>query len=292
MVKNRFFAFGCSFTKYFWPTWADIVGKEFEYYENWGAGGAGNHYIFNSLIECIQQNKINRNDTIIICWSNVAREDRYINNWVFSGNVFTSTVYPTEWVNKFITERGCLIRDLAYIKSADMILKNLGCNYKFISVCPISYYSLHDQNTVENKDVLKLYSDVLDTIKPSFFEVIFNFDWTSRLSNFSDKVTEAKNKELKKRYDECSGNDWPSFEEAIDRFSQEKDQNKIFKEIKKYFPFDFFEVKRDYHPTPLEHLEYLQIVLPEISISSDTIEYIKNYKFNDVFIKHLPKKRL
>lgn len=33
---TRLFTFGCSFTKFFWPTWADILGQEFDYYENWG----------------------------------------------------------------------------------------------------------------------------------------------------------------------------------------------------------------------------------------------------------------
>ena len=58
-------------------------------------------------------------------------------------------------------------------------------------------------------------------------------------------------------------------------------------EISVYFPFDFFEVKRDYHPTPGEHLEYLQTVAPEIVISDDTINWVKNYKLYDNFdFKH------
>ena len=32
---KRFFAFGCSYTEYFWPTWPDIIGQEIPYYENW-----------------------------------------------------------------------------------------------------------------------------------------------------------------------------------------------------------------------------------------------------------------
>jgi hypothetical protein len=39
---KRFFAFGRSFTDYLWPTWADIIGREIPYYENWGHGAAGN----------------------------------------------------------------------------------------------------------------------------------------------------------------------------------------------------------------------------------------------------------
>ena len=47
---KRFFAFGCSFTNYYWPTWADIIGQDSNFYENWAQPGAGNHFIFNSIM--------------------------------------------------------------------------------------------------------------------------------------------------------------------------------------------------------------------------------------------------
>ena len=36
---SRLFTFGCSFTNYAWPTWADFLGLEFEHFENWGVSG-------------------------------------------------------------------------------------------------------------------------------------------------------------------------------------------------------------------------------------------------------------
>jgi hypothetical protein len=47
-VMSRLFTFGCSFTNYRWSTWADCLAPEFDYFENWGQSGGGNHYIFNS----------------------------------------------------------------------------------------------------------------------------------------------------------------------------------------------------------------------------------------------------
>ena len=49
MIKGRLFTFGCSMTKYYYPTWADILGKHWEYFENWAEPGGGNQFIFNSL---------------------------------------------------------------------------------------------------------------------------------------------------------------------------------------------------------------------------------------------------
>ena len=44
---KRVFAFGCSFTCYRWPTWADLIGKQCEgaEFRNYGKSGAGNLFI-------------------------------------------------------------------------------------------------------------------------------------------------------------------------------------------------------------------------------------------------------
>ncbi len=45
IVNNamRLITFGCSFTDYSWPTWADIIARDLDCeYENWAIGGGGN----------------------------------------------------------------------------------------------------------------------------------------------------------------------------------------------------------------------------------------------------------
>ena len=70
----RLFTFGCSFTKYIWPTWADILGREYKEFYNYGMSGGGNLFIFDSLIEAIAKHNINKDDTVIIIWTNVTRD--------------------------------------------------------------------------------------------------------------------------------------------------------------------------------------------------------------------------
>ena len=42
----RLIVFGCSFTDYAWPTWADIIAYDLGCeYENWAQGGGGNQQI-------------------------------------------------------------------------------------------------------------------------------------------------------------------------------------------------------------------------------------------------------
>lgn len=59
MNKSRFFAFGCSYTKWGHPTWADFIGINYEEYYNFGKPGACNTYIMNKLIEANELHKLN-----------------------------------------------------------------------------------------------------------------------------------------------------------------------------------------------------------------------------------------
>jgi hypothetical protein len=49
-MKTRFFAFGCSLTNHNWPTWADLVGMNFDEYYNHGRGGAANNFILDRFL--------------------------------------------------------------------------------------------------------------------------------------------------------------------------------------------------------------------------------------------------
>ena len=48
---KRFFAIGCSFTEWFWPTWANIIAEEHPHLEfkSYAKPGAGNLYISTML---------------------------------------------------------------------------------------------------------------------------------------------------------------------------------------------------------------------------------------------------
>ena len=174
---SRLFAFGCSFTNYRWSTWADCLAPEFDYFENWGQSGAGNHYIFNSIMEADQRHRFGAGDTVVVCWTNVMREDRYTDRWQTLGNITTCPIYDPKYVRDAITERGCLIRDIALIKAIGSFLNNCaGVNSKFLSMCDIMNprqfnYSPGDQ------DIFDLYQPVLNNIMPSYQTVLYPSGW-------------------------------------------------------------------------------------------------------------------
>ena len=60
------YTFGCSFTKYVWPTWADLLLSQVDG-ENWGMCGGGNKFIFETLMECIIKKILRQKITLLLC---------------------------------------------------------------------------------------------------------------------------------------------------------------------------------------------------------------------------------
>ena len=229
---RRLFTFGCSFTQYWrWPTWADMVGREFDQFENWGICGTGNPAIQYNLLECNQRHSLGPDDTVLIMWTNTSREDRYVGNrWVEGGNVYWSSGsrYPPDWVARFACERGYFIRDMAVITAVRHLLDHWKCSYRFLSMIPLQYSNElsglgnnpQDPNS-HTQDVAELYQDTLKLVRPSVYETVFNSDWRSR----------------------------PGIPDGFDSRT------------------------RDFHPTPMEHLEYCDKILPDFEISAETREW-------------------
>lgn len=257
---NRFFAFGCSFTKSNIPTWADILGANFGHYQNWGQPGAGNSFIFYSLIECIKRNSINKDDTVAIMWTSIGREDRYVRGkgWITPGSIYNQSIYDEKFVKQYADPTGYLIRDLAHLSAARKILQSIGCKYHFFSVVP---FSIFDDNTNSVFDVessiIALYKDDLLEVKPSVYEIIFNNDWYSRAGPVDVDI-------VKQEYKKVKGSDWPSWEKFVLR-----DFNGISSDIlseinNEYNLSNKLLVRTDTHPTTDEYYEYLQIVFGNI----------------------------
>lgn len=176
---SRLFAFGCSFTNYHYTTWADILGQQFDEYYNWGQAGAGNLYIFNSLMEADQRQQFVEGDTVVVCWTSVAREDRYVRNrgWVTLGNVTSSPIFTKEFVADAVCDLGYLIRDIAMIKSAKTFLEHSKVTWKFLSMCPLTQPDPWDNKKIIESEVYDLYKDVFDAIAPSYMTVLGHEYW-------------------------------------------------------------------------------------------------------------------
>lgn len=167
-IKNRrFFAYGCSYTDYLWPTWADLLGRNYKEYYNYGHAGAGNLYIFSALMESDYFHNLGKNDLVIIEWSAITREDRYIDD------EWKSIDCGEKNFRKYFDLKGHLIRDLSLMKAAKLFLDKINCEYYFISLIPIVIdRETQDLFETDTTGVELLYRDIIDIVKPSFEEVL------------------------------------------------------------------------------------------------------------------------
>ena len=176
-MYKRFFAFGCSFTSYYWPTWADIIGQEFgNNFYNLAMCGAGNEFVFHRLTEAHARHNITKDDLVIICWSNFAREDRYMQGkWRMSGNIFTQRRYSQHWVKKYFDLRGSLLKTSSVIAGATHLLDTTNCDYVYTSMVPMNQI---DQNDIiftglDYQDIFSVYNQYYKKIKTSMTENLY-----------------------------------------------------------------------------------------------------------------------
>ena len=194
---SRLFVFGCSFTNYEWPTWADLLGLEFDEYQNWGIPGIGNRAIAERLAECHARNTIEKNDVVIIQWSSHIRHDWYkdvfnekenaIDGWA----VHHSSVYYNE--NKkhcaaLFSERAYVLHTLNMIVLAKSLLNSTGCTWRMTSLSDLrnlSYdtaFSKREQVSVLDQDAFKKIKNSSDwpiwTLFPEF-KVYENLIWNN-----------------------------------------------------------------------------------------------------------------
>lgn len=267
-MKTRFFSFGCSFTNYHWPTWADIVGREFDYYENWGTPGAGNHYIFYTLMECINRNKLGPTDTVGIMWSSAHREDRYLRGeWYTCGSVYCGP-YPAEYLKNWCDSNHYLLTTASLIDATRRILDSVGCRYWFYSMVPINLVDDDSRFRIPGllpnfeSAVMDLFADSLAQVQPSVYEVIFNSDWRSLDHVIIPKARKTSEDNLQDYYERHAQTGWPSFK---DFFSD--NLKNIMPDILKQMEEEHNLLTRrhnvqtqrtDTHPTPLEHAQFLE----------------------------------
>lgn len=146
---SKVIAFGCSFTKYHWPTWADIILKQAELdgleTDNWGMPGAGNTAIALRIHEAIASGLLKAGDHALVCWSTHIREDRVVGStWISPGDIFTQSTYSSEFVEKFTDLLFYVYRDAALIKSTQQLLSNAGIHQLHISLR--TYLSISAKN--------------------------------------------------------------------------------------------------------------------------------------------------
>lgn len=181
---KRLFTFGCSFTQYFWPTWADVLANELKIpFHNYGRCGAGNPYIFNKILQADNFFNFDQDDLVMVAWTNVCREDRFVKGaWHSPGNIYNQTVYEKSYVDKWADPAGYAVRDFALIKAASVFLESKQCQTQMMKMLD---FEITDQfmtvdGTVEDK-LVESYSPWLSKIHDSFYDVLWGNNLAKKL---------------------------------------------------------------------------------------------------------------
>lgn len=145
-MGKRLFVFGCSFTAYSWPSWADFLSIGYDEYYNYALAGIGNRAIAERLIEAHATHNICKDDTVIVQWSTHLRNDWYNPNiaekeggvsWKTDGSLFNYKNmgrYNQEWYDTFFYEPAYLMHTYNFILMAQNVLENTNCTYFMTSV--------------------------------------------------------------------------------------------------------------------------------------------------------------
>jgi len=263
-IPGRLFTFGCSLTKYHYPTWADILGEQWEYSENWGKPGGGNTYIFNSIIECLHRNTFDQNDTVMILWSGIGRVDYYqLGHWYSKINAFSKDKeIPINCPD------GHELTNFSLIYSIHELFKAKKIKFRSMTWVP---YNLTSSNISE------LYKDTINEMEE--FKFIPNKKFIPSYVSFNNFVSSFQT-----LYDTFKGVDWPTLESILndswqsDNLSQTvhdeilEFKNMMYKENKE---FVIVNSELDRHPLPMEHLRVAQLMRPDITIKQSTVDFVK-----------------
>jgi hypothetical protein len=168
MKFKRFFSFGCSWTKWFWPTWADIIAKDLDIgYQNWGCAGSGNQGIQSRFVEANSKFKFNEDDLIIVQWSGWNREDRFINGWKFGGSIFNNPFYDRKFIKRHWSYDNDIIKNSVIIQTTNDAYSKI-INYQFSLISPLDreYTDWNDNSheTQHTNSVINSYYSHLPAI--------------------------------------------------------------------------------------------------------------------------------
>lgn len=176
---QRVFTFGCSFTSYSWPTWADMLVQDFKNKgltgKNFGRCGAGNYYMFIKFMEADQLYKFTDKDLILFCWTSFQREDRrYEGKWFTPGNIYTAKIYTDDFKLNWVDPEHYAVRDCAIISNIKQMLTLRGIPHITFSMNNLEYIDSSNNDLVfqsVNK-VIEFYGETVKTDLPPMMEYL------------------------------------------------------------------------------------------------------------------------
>lgn len=129
---KKLFALGCSFTRYCWPMWAELLAQEYDETYNLGMPGGGNQIIFYKLMSLTAANAVSKDDTVIIQWTEPLRNDYMVDRaWQGLGIASAEEIVRNNLAHT-ISKETVNIKQLSAMSAVIQILENIGCRWYFM----------------------------------------------------------------------------------------------------------------------------------------------------------------
>ncbi len=162
---KRIFAFGCSYTRHTWPTWANIIASQYpnSIFYNLAKSGGGNQLLYIRLAQAHNKFQIDQDDLVLIMYPSYTREDRHTSQgyWHTPGNIFhegNDINAPLDYY-KFYETYGSffhyILRDMSIIYMVESFLNNLTCD----KISLLSTSLTGDKNIPGDKEHLSFIED-------------------------------------------------------------------------------------------------------------------------------------
>lgn len=254
----RLFTFGCSYTSYCWPTYANILSLDYENKDgNWAMAGLGNRAIAERIAEAHCKHNFTKDDIIIVQWSSHIRHDWWHQEtmldrtigWKTYGSIFNYhnvKVFDKKWVNTFFYEPAYMMHTFNHIKLAQSLLESTGCTWYMASIGDVRNMGSDIRQANSQK-----YGELTDLVKTVDKPGFSAYNIVPELEIYNKPIWEDHaDKWLTPLELFCQGNDQLTF---MFRDSQGK-------------PW------LDLHPTPRQHVMWLeQCLRDKLSISDNAI---------------------
>ena len=142
-MSKRLFTFGCSFTRWKWPTWNDYIGLNFDEYYSLGCGGADNKNILYRLLQADKKYKFTSDDCVMVMFTSfnrmsyVGKNDFWIHN---IGDLIDHNIkaHPIGKNYNFAT---AVYDSCIAIQSIESILKSKNVKYEFLQSMKHDFYN-------------------------------------------------------------------------------------------------------------------------------------------------------
>jgi len=168
---SRLIVTGCSFTNHLLLSWPVFLSNNYDRVYNFGKSGAGNEYIFHSILEADYLLNIDETDTVIVQWSGLFRFDKItsldggINYfWETRGDCSHYPIEKFERLQEFVNETGYMYKACSYMGHIYRYLKSKKVKFLFTFLYSYQIPEMKDL-LFEIKDCLFLPSGIANHIK-------------------------------------------------------------------------------------------------------------------------------